>query len=991
MTDRNLSIKVALGAVNNLTQPFNAAQKSTAALGRQIKATRDNLRDLPKQAASFDKLAESSNKAAARIEKLRRASDAVKSLDNPTQKQIAAVQKWDNRLGKLQEKQTVEVRRLAELRASLYQHGVSVASNSTATEQITQRTAQYNRQLQLQEQRLKRVAAARGSYDRGQELRGKLQSGGMTALATGAVMAAPVALALKSYTGMEDAMKGVAKQVNGLRDDNGQRTAQFYEMQNAIKDAAELAPLPGGAADFAALVEGGARMGVATEGADWAQQKKELLDFANVSAKASKAFELPAGELAESLGKISGLYKIPTKDIEQLGDALNYLDDNAQSKGADIIDVLQRMGGVADRLNYKQAAALGSTFLSLGAQSEIAASAANAMVRELSIATMQSDKFLTGLDALGMDESKIEKAMSVDAMGTIREVLGAVKKLPDVDRLRVLTQLFGKDFGKDAAKLVNNIDELDRQLALTSSVGAKGSMQKESDIDKDSISAQLQLLKSGGGNALSSMGETLRAPMLEVVETLKNMIGGVRRWVEANPKLAGTIMKVVATLSIATITLGGLALAAAALLGPMLALRLGFSLLAGNGGLSIMLARLGNMLKWVATSPLRLLGSIGGTVFGALGAVISFLLSPIGLLVTALVGAGILIYKYWEPIKAFFSGFFTGLIEGLRPVREAFAPLAPIFDGIGSAIGRVWNWFTQLLSPVESSKASLEAATNAGKTFGEVVGAVISGLFWPVEQLAKGLGWLLEKLGAIPKAADAASGAVAAMNGPKAPVMYEWDPVLKKMVAAKSAWSWSPDKPVAGNSSAMANAAASPIASAPTTAPSIYGAVDRSKKKKGSGDSLASSSPVTAAADNSRDKLGDIVFKNMPDYLPLASPYLSAPAKAAAQPGLLARMQQSASDILARTRDMIAPGNDFDSLSLAGDIPQLARKPLSAQRNSGSISYEGDRYDITITLEGQQAASIDENKLVNMLYDKIATLQRQKESRRRSTFTDREQ
>ncbi|MGT3184060.1 phage tail tape measure protein [Yersinia enterocolitica] len=991
MTDRNLSIKVALGAVNNLTQPFNAAQKSTAALGRQIKATRDNLRDLPKQAASFDKLAESSNKAAARIEKLRRASDAVKSLDNPTQKQIAAVQKWDSRLGKLQEKQTVEVRRLAELRASLYQHGVSVASNSTATEQITHRTAQYNRQLQLQEQRLKHVAAARASYDRGQELRGKFQSGGMTALATGAVMAAPVALALKSYTGMEDAMKGVAKQVNGLRDDNGQRTAQFYEMQNAIKDAAELAPLPGGAADFAALVEGGARMGVATDGADWAQQKKELLDFANVSAKASKAFELPAGELAESLGKISGLYKIPTKDIEQLGDALNYLDDNAQSKGADIIDVLQRMGGVADRLNYKQAAALGSTFLSLGAQSEIAASAANAMVRELSIATMQSDKFLAGLDALGMDEKKIEKAMSVDAMGTIREVLGAVKKLPDVDRLRVLTQLFGKDFGKDAAKLVNNIDELDRQLALTSSAGAKGSMQKESDIDKDSISAQLQLLKSGGGNALSSMGETLRAPMLEVVETLKNMIGGVRRWVEANPKLAGTIMKVVATLSIATITLGGLALAAAALLGPMLALRLGFSLLAGNGGLSIMLGRLGNMLKWVATSPLRLLGSIGGTVFGALGSAVGLILSPVGLLVAAIIGAGVLIYQYWQPIQAFFSGFFTGLVEGLQPVKAAFVPLAPIFDAIGSAIGRVWKGFTQLLSPVESSKASLEAATNAGKTFGEVVGAVISGLFWPVEQLAKGLGWLLEKLGAIPKAADAASGAVAAMTGPKAPVMYEWDPVLKKMVEAKSAWSWSPDKPVAGNSSAMANAAASPIASGPTAAPSIYGAVDRSKKKKGSGDSLASSSAATTAADNTRDKLGDIVFKNVPDYLPLASPYLSAPAKAAAHPGLLARMQQSASDMLARTRDLIAPGNDFDSLSLAGDIPQLARKPLSAQRNSGPISYEGDRYDITIKLEGQQAASIDENKLVNMLYDKIATLQRQKESRRRSTFTDREQ
>ncbi|WP_284069007.1 phage tail tape measure protein [Escherichia coli] len=42
---------------------------------------------------------------------------------------------------------------------------------------------------------------------------------------------------------------------------------------------------------------------------------------------------MPADELSESLGKIAQLYKIPTRNIEQLGDALNYLDDNAMSKG----------------------------------------------------------------------------------------------------------------------------------------------------------------------------------------------------------------------------------------------------------------------------------------------------------------------------------------------------------------------------------------------------------------------------------------------------------------------------------------------------------------------------------------------------------------------------------------------------------------------------------------------------------------------------------
>ena len=177
----------------------------------------------------------------------------------------------------------------------------------------------------------------------------------------GAATLAPVAAAVKSYSSLEDAMKGVAKQVNGLRDDSGNRTPQYEEMQRAIMDASEKLPMANGAVDYAALVEGGARMGVANSDDPWQKQKADLLSFASMAAKASVAFELPADQLSESLGKIAGLYKIPTQNIEQLGDAINYLDDNAKSKGSDIIDVLQRVGGLASQLDYKQAAALGST------------------------------------------------------------------------------------------------------------------------------------------------------------------------------------------------------------------------------------------------------------------------------------------------------------------------------------------------------------------------------------------------------------------------------------------------------------------------------------------------------------------------------------------------------------------------------------------------------------------------------------------------------
>jgi phage-related tail protein len=55
-----------------------------------------------------------------------------------------------------------------------------------------------------------------------------------------------------------------------------------------------------------------------------------------------------------------------------------------------------------------------------------------------------------------------------------------------------------------------------------------------------------------------------------------------------------------------------------------------------------------------------------------LGGALSFLLSPIGLIGAAFVAAGLLIWRYWEPIKAFFSGFFTGVWQALTPQERLF-------------------------------------------------------------------------------------------------------------------------------------------------------------------------------------------------------------------------------------------------------------------------------------------------------------------------------
>ncbi|MDD0937092.1 phage tail tape measure protein, partial [Xylella fastidiosa subsp. multiplex] len=133
-------------------------------------------------------------------------------------------------------------------------------------------------------------------------------------------------------------MLGVAKQVDGARDHTGKLTSVYYDMGNAIQQLARTIPIATN--QLADMVTAGARMGIA-EGMNPEQARKTLIEFTRVSAMAATAFEMPAGELADNMGKIAGIFKIPISDIERLGDAINYLDDNAISKGGDIIKVMQ--------------------------------------------------------------------------------------------------------------------------------------------------------------------------------------------------------------------------------------------------------------------------------------------------------------------------------------------------------------------------------------------------------------------------------------------------------------------------------------------------------------------------------------------------------------------------------------------------------------------------------------------------------------------------
>lgn len=957
MADRNLNIRVAFSALNNMSRPVNAARQSAAALASQINQTKTSIKGLERQATSFDRLTAANKKTTEQLaqakEQARQMAAAYGPLRQRSAEQVAALNQQRAAIRQLTQQQKGEQTQLNQLRASFYSEGIAISSASRATEQINQRTAQYNRQLAEQQRRLDAVNQAQARYSRAKETGEKMTSGGMKTAAVGAATLAPVAAAVKSYSSLEDAMKGVAKQVNGLRDDSGNRTPQYEEMQRAIMDASEKLPMANGAVDYAALVEGGARMGVANSDDPWQKQKADLLSFASMAAKASVAFELPADQLSESLGKIAGLYKIPTQNIEQLGDAINYLDDNAKSKGSDIIDVLQRVGGLASQLDYKQAAALGSTFLTLGTPAEVAASATNAMVRELSIATVQGKNFMQGLDALGLSAEKVQKSMSVDAMGTIISVLEASKKLAPDQQVANLTQIFGKEFGDDAQKLANNLPELRRQIELTQGAAAKGSMNRESDINKASLSAQWQLTKTGAVNAFSSAGETLRDPLMDIMLTVSKVVGSVRRWVEANPALVGSIMKVTAAIGALLVVMGGLMLSIGAVLGPMALVRLSFTSLAWEGGIARLtggVMRLGGAFQWLAGSPMQALLSAGRMVFGPLITLLAGISAPVWGLIALFAAVAVAVIKFWQPIKAFFSGFFTGLMAGLQPITQSFnavfAPLAPIFNSIGNAISGVWEWFTKLLEPIQFSSEALASCTSAGETFGKVVGAAISALTLPIQAVAKGLGWILEKLGAIPDAAKAAQQ-VAQQMTPEA---------VNNLADRVNAFS--------GDVQAVAKESKKAEEKKKT---------DEQKKQDNLINSLKGPANIVPKMSNSLDKIatnttekkdgpGEIVFKNKQPYIPIRGGY-SEPLKQAQRqlPSLTDWVTQQAGSLIA-------------SVTPWQVEKPAARMPVSASPSAASVAAlmpapGGDVYNLNFDFSGQK---LDEETIIRRVREELA-------------------
>lgn len=756
----NLQLSVLLNAIDKMSAPVRSASKSVHELSAKLKESKSIQRQLNQQnkqhQAAMKQYASAINPLKSKLDSLNQeleqakqkaASYAqyMKNAQHPTAGFQKEVEKAKSAVKKLKQEQIDAANKLQQARQELAKSGISAEKLAQKQRELQKNTKSATDQIKNQEAALKKLNAKQAAYNqyRGQveklkDISGKAQIIGAQATAAGATMTAPLANSVRDFMGFEDAMLGVARQVQGLKDDAGNLTPEFEQWKDKIQSLSTELPLT--TIQIANMIESAARMDV---------PKEQLEEFVRLNTQMATAFDAAnPDELVEQYGKVTKNFKLSSAASRELADAINYLDDNAISKGTEIIGFMNRVSGISGiaKITEKNMAALGSTLQTAGAGEEDSATAVNAIFTRLSSATKK--KPVRGaLKAMGLDASQVELGMAKDAQGTLMKIVETVKKMPEQKRLGFIADLVGTEHTKTLALLASNTEEWRRQIELANSQAAKGSMGREFDTRMKALSSTWGIFKNQLFNLNATIGNALAPTLDNLMKKIGGIVETIRNWIIAHPKLSSNLMIFIGAIGGSLTIFGAFATILSFVLYPVARLFLGLS------KLNILLPKFKSSMA-----------SVGGSIFRGLLSplkLLGFAFSTTGFAIAA---AALLIYKFWNPIKSFFGGFWESLKSGLAPVLEKFQPLGTAFSVVVGWIEKAVKWFTDLLSPVQSTKEDLDAAASAGKQFGEWIAAGIDLALKPLQLLMDGIKWVIDNMPGIQAGAKIVENAKQSRN-----------------------------------------------------------------------------------------------------------------------------------------------------------------------------------------------------------------------------------
>ncbi len=231
-------------------------------------------------------------------------------------------------------------------------------------------------------------------------------------------------------------------------------------------------------------------------------------------------------------------------------------------------------------------------------------------------------------------------------------------------------------------------------------------------------------------NNLSELGITVGSVLLpalvDVTQAAIPVVKSFATWAGENPELIKGIVGLVGGLLAGKLAFIGVAYGANLVISPFVAIATTITGLSAKLSLLKVMWQVGKFTPFI--SGVRLAGQAVLWLGRAL------MLNPIGLLITAIAIGAYLIYRYWEPIKGFFTGLwdevragFNGGLSGIAATILNFSPLGMFYRAFAGVMnyfgvempGQFSEFGTMVISGlVDGMTAKLSAAKETVVNFG---------------------------------------------------------------------------------------------------------------------------------------------------------------------------------------------------------------------------------------------------------------------------------
>ena len=616
------------------------------------------------------------------------------------------------------------------------------------------------------------------------------------ATATSAAITAITVDAAKKAIEFESTMADVAKVVDGLRDQNGAFTKSYYEMSDALLNMSKSIPMTADA--LGQIMASAGQAGIASE---------DLAKFTETAAKMGVAFDTTAEQAGEWMATWRTALNLSQTQVAALGDQLNYLGNTTSENALKLSEVVTRVGALGQTagLSAGEVAALAASMP--GVTAEISATGIKSMMIAMTAGASATSKQAAVLQQLGFTASDMANRMQTDAKGAIIDLLGAIKQLPSAEQTAALSQYFGKESVSSIAPLLKNLGYLQQQFAKVGDASAySGSMEAEYAVRADTTANKLQLMQNKlavlqvqiGNKILPYVNDALDDLSANALPKAEKTLGFI---IPKVAKLLGFMLEH----SSALINIG---LGITAVVGISKTFKAVSTAYKGVTA-AVKLLRAAQLKTKTAT--IALTAQIRAHTFAmrasaaaskaaavaskAFRAGLAFITSPIGiaiLAITALIAAGVWLYKNWDTVKAKaaqlgakISGIWTkintAVTTAIAAISSRFPALGAVLSGLWKSVQNVWGnikaIFSNIIGFIDNVFSGNWSAAwgNVVSIFGNVFGELANIAKAPINAVISVINMVLSKINemkiSIPDWVPGVGGKTLGFNIPQIPML----------------------------------------------------------------------------------------------------------------------------------------------------------------------------------------------------------------------------